>query len=78
MNGSGVPRRHVAVGDDRATPAESEPGASAAQPGEEAGTNVDTITAVAERYIDAAHAPRIGRQDLAASFRLPSDAEAVA
>lgn len=73
LDGFGVSGRDIPVGDDGATIAEVESGALLAQTGEETGADVNAITAVAERDVDAAHPLRIGRKKLAASFRLHND-----
>ena len=62
-------RRDAAVGDDGATAAGSEAGAFGAEAFKEAGTDLDLVTALAERNVDDTHGSRIKAGGGVASFR---------
>ena len=59
MNRLGISRRDIFVGDHRATIPEFQFGAIPPEVAEQAGANLDFVTASAERHINNTHAVRI-------------------
>ena len=68
LDGGSESRRDVGVGNDGAPAAQFLAGAGLAQPGEEAGVDVNFVTAIAERYVDGCHATRIRTAGIMSKF----------